>query len=172
MLAFKKNYGFTKRLVDAIEIIAKTLKNTNNEWCVITSCALGLQGVDVAIRDIDILTNKQGVIEISNRLSDFQTISPTYGITNEYFQSYYAEFFVSGFDVEVFGEFKARSAATNQKWICLDDQVKYSQTVTLGDTKIPVLPLKYLVEMYKVFDREKDLLKIQKIQQRIGEQCL
>jgi len=62
----------SQRITEALRIIYDVLKDTGINWTLGGSTSLLLQGVDVAPRDIDIVTDKQGAISIGELLKKYE----------------------------------------------------------------------------------------------------
>ena len=102
------------KILETLKIVYEKLKDSNVTWILSGSTSLVLQGVDVDIKDdIDILTDKDGIIVIDNLLSEFREKSLGYS-SNDRYKSYFEIYKVNGIKVEVMGEFQYR--LLNGEW--------------------------------------------------------
>jgi hypothetical protein len=150
-------------IMDALKIITQSLESKNIEWIVITSCGLALQGLDIHPDDIDILTNEEGFTQIAALLNNYANKQLKI-LPSEKFSSPIRKFLIGTCNVEVMCNFKIRSAVEGA-WLNMNKMLLHKNIIEVEKCKIPVLPLLQSAEMYALMGREKDIIKIQKIEQ-------
>ncbi len=152
-------------ITDVLKIIAKNLECEDINWVIVASCALALQGLDIEPVDIDIMTDECGLLDINMVLGDYK-ISLSENAPSAIFDSTMSKFCINNCSVEVMSNFKIKSRLDN-KWLNMNNLLKYRNMIDLGDLVLPVLPLLQLIEMYKLMGRDKDMIKIEKIKQHL-----
>ncbi|HEV2601767.1 MAG TPA: hypothetical protein VGT41_05765 [Candidatus Babeliales bacterium] len=126
------------------------------------SSALALQGLDIEPVDIDIMTDEYGLLKINSALHDYK-ISLSGNAPSDIFDSTMSRFCISCCSVEIMSNFKIKSRLDGQ-WYDTHHFLQCRNMIVIGDQKIPVLPLLQLIEMYKLMGRDKDMIKIKKIE--------
>lgn len=149
-----------QQIMKALRIIHDTLKDTRINWTLGGSTNLLLQGVDVAPRDIDIVTDKQGAISIGELFKNYEIKKVRY-VETEKIASYLGKFKIEEVEVEVIGE--PRIKTTNGEWT--EPFVpKRRQIRNLEGMRIPLILLRNALKTYERLGR-KD--KVQKIEQAL-----
>lgn len=149
-----------QQIMKALRIIHDTLKDTRINWTLGGSTNLLLHGVDVAPRDIDIVTDKQGAISIGELFKNYEIKKVRY-VETEKIASYLGKFKIEEVEVEVIGE--PRIKTTNGEWT--EPFVpKRRQIRNLEGMRIPLILLRNALKTYERLGR-KD--KVQKIQQAL-----
>lgn len=155
--------NISSEIMCALQIIAQSLESKNIEWIVITSCGLALQGLDIHPNDIDILTNEEGFSQIAQLLNNYENKQLRI-LPSEKFSSPIRKFLIGTCNVEVMYNFNIRSNIDGT-WVNMNKMLMHRNIIAIENFKIPVLPLVQSVEMYALMGREKDIIKIQKIEQ-------
>lgn len=151
-------------IIDALKIIAQKLDDKNIKWLLCASCGLALQGVDIQPNDIDILTDKTGILQIDQILCKYKVEFQK--APSAIFDSILRRFLINDCVVEVMGNLKIKSILDNS-WHNMDKLLEHPTIIEVNDFKIPVLPLLRSIEIYKLMGREKDVEKILKFEQHI-----
>lgn len=97
----------SKRFLEVIEIISKSLENEKIKWVLIGSSNLALQGVKINQKDIDILTDKKGAYQINKLLKNYKVKPVKFG-RSEIFESYLGEFEIKNVKIEIMGDLKEK----------------------------------------------------------------
>lgn len=155
--------SISTNITGALKIIATSLECEDVNWIIVASCALALQGLDIEPVDIDIMTDKGGLLKINRALADYK-ISLSENNPSAIFDSTMSMFCVNNCSVEVMSNFKIKSRS-DDTWHDMNNLLNYSTMIDVRDLTIPVLPLLQLIEMYTLMGRDKDMLKIEKIEQ-------
>jgi hypothetical protein len=146
----------------ALEIIVNTLKGTGIDWAVIGSTNLALQGVDVEVHDIDLLTDKTGACKASEAFKEY-IVKPVEYKEKGSFKSYNGLFKIEGIDIEVIGEIQHK--LPNGEWSKksrIDDKL----LITYHGLHIPLTPLRAEYEAYKSMGRLEKAEKIKQVLDR------
>jgi len=131
-----------ERIEEALRIVIDKLNGLN--YALIGSVNLFIQGIDLLPRDIDILTDSDGIEKIVEVLKEYQT-------KEVYFE-------INGVEVEVLGNVdnKCRPGDSLDKKILIDYK----------DMKIPCISLKEELEVYERMGRED---KVKLIREKLGK---
>lgn len=154
-----------QKFIKALNIINQKLLNKDINWIVIGSASLAMQSVDIEPRDIDILTDKDGAFEIAELLKEYET-GPMRYKESELFRSYFGEFEIDGITFEVMGDLEVKFG---DKWTDLSPQLDSVLLADAGNTKLPVASLHDSLEMYEGLGRDKDSVRIQKINEILSK---
>ena len=140
--------------VEVIKLISENIPS-NIKWAVDGSTSLALQGINVTPHDIDILTDREGVIRIQESLKNYNVV-PISHSSNEKYDSYFGTFKVKGIKVEVMGDLRVFRSG---KWSTLQNPSTVDIVNTnLEGVSIPVVSVKsqtesgYLIERLKKRD--------------------
>lgn len=112
--------------------------------------------------DIDILTDEDGILKINQALRNYE-INPIRNAPSEFFDSLMNKFSINNVCIEVMSNFKVKSRVDNQ-WHNMDKLLDNPDIIKIENFKVPVLPLTKSIELYKLMGRDKDIVKIQKIE--------
>lgn len=153
-------------ITSVLNIISRRLEHDDIDWVIITSCALALHGLDIEPMDVDILTDEYGLLKIDKALCDYKILLSENNSPSAIFDSTMSTFCINGFSVEVMSGFKIKSSS-DDVWYGMDYLLKYCTMIDIGNRAIPVLPLLQLIEMYKLMGRDKDMIKIEKIERHL-----
>jgi hypothetical protein len=123
-------------LRDVLCLIASQLHGTSINWAVTASCSLALQGVPVAVHDIDVRTTAQDAYALESVFRPYQKRRVTFASTG-IVQSHFGALEINGVEVEIIGDMQHRLAV----W------------VALNDIQLPVMSLPYLYEAYQLLGR-------------------
>jgi len=127
---------------------------------------LALQGVEVTPRDIDFVTDKQGAFKIRELLKDYE-IKKVELTKTEKFSSYLGKFRIEGLEVEVIGDFQAKTS--KGKWT-ESFKPKRKITLPLEEMKIPASPLDVELKAYEILGRAERVQKIRETLERKQKQ--
>lgn len=147
-------------LKNNIEIFINILEKTKDkDYPIILSgsTSLVLQGVDIEVHDIDIVTDKKGALALDNLLKDFSQIEMKYSSTDKY-QSYFGSYNIDNTKVEVMGEFQYK--LKNGKW-SIPNHLHDIYYIDYNGIKIPVLSLSQELIEYQNSNKTNTINKIQ-----------
>jgi len=63
------------------------------------STSLNMQGVDIEVHDIDIVTDKKGAFTLANRLKEYQVKEMAFSKTDKY-KSYFGKYRIDDVDID------------------------------------------------------------------------
>jgi len=149
------------KLLTALKLLTKKLEGKNIKWIVVGSLSLALQGVKIKPKDIDILTNRKGAYRINSILKEYE-VKPVKFEKSKIFSSYLGKFRIKKVKVEVMGNLKAR---VNGKWVSLMSRLKHPQYVKIKNAKIPVSRLEEQLKVYAKIKRNKNPVRVRKIEE-------
>lgn len=157
-----------QNIVDALRIVYRNLKDRKINWVIIGTSSLALQGFDIRIKDIDILTDRSGAFEIGELLREYE-IEPVEFGRSEIFESYFGVFRIEGVDVEVMGNMRERIGG---RWLSVVQRLDCPKIVELEEMRIPVSSLGEQLMAYERLGREGDrglIKRIREVLDRRGE---
>jgi hypothetical protein len=130
--------------LEVLDIISKTLKTTGIAWAVVGSTSLALQGVKVDAHDIDLLTTKEGAIEMGRLFKQYETQPVKYS-ESDTFRSYHGVLSVKGIQVEIMGDLEHKAA--DGRWLegsrwTQDGKFTHLITYSRDGITLPLLELK------------------------------
>ena len=77
------------------------------------STSLSMQGVDIEVHDIDIVTDKKGAFTLANRLKEYQVKEMAFSKTDKY-KSYFGKYRIDDVDIDIMGDFQYKTK--NNLW--------------------------------------------------------
>ncbi len=153
-------------ILSGLLIVSQKLQEQNIRWVIGTSCGLALHGIDIKPNDIDIITDDDGAIKITNLLEEYK-VEILKGPT-EVFNSTLRCFLIDNCTIEVMGHFRIKSGIDHE-WHDMSYLLNDPTIINIQGFNVPVVSLLKLLEMYKIMDRDKDFDKIQKIESYIKQ---
>ncbi len=153
----------SEKILSALKIVYDRLCNQNVFWIASGSTSLAIQGVDVSIGDIDILTNLNDIYRIDELLADFRVEKPNYSSTEKY-RSCHGVYQVNDVKVEIMGDFQylRQDGAWSGTGYLQQGFVKEFQ-----DMKLLLLPLEVAIQEYQHLGRTDKVEKIKEAQDKI-----
>jgi len=148
-----------QQFVKVLRIIVNRLENKGINWVLGGSLNLALRGVEVTPRDIDLVTDKQGAFKIGELLKDYE-IKKVELTKTEKLSSYLGKFRIEGLEVEVIGDFQAKTS--EGKWT-ESFKPKRKTILLLEEMKIPASPLDVELKAYEILGRMEKVQKIREI---------
>ena len=130
---------------NALSQICAHLEADNINWAITGSLGMALQGISVAIHDIDIQTDAAGAYEIEHCFAHCVT-RPVQYVASEHIRSHFGTFELDGIRVEIMGDLQKQ--LSDQSW---EDPVKveqYRQWLEINGLSVPVLSLAYEYQAY------------------------
>jgi len=120
-------------------------------WALTGSCSFRLQGMEVPVHDIDLITDEAGAYLIGGLLADCceQEVSPS---SAPYIRSHYGRFTLHGVQVEVMGA--SRRQNLDGSWGEPADLPGLIEHVTCSGLIIPVLSLVFEEQAYRLLRRD------------------
>jgi len=118
-----------------ILLLAKRLKGT--QYAFRGTAGLALQGLEMNVEDIDILTDKETALDCNDLLAEYLIEEVNYK-ESEKFKSYFGKFEIEGISVEIMGEWQIKDTrgvwsqpfnASERELIKLDGNDVYVTTV-------------------------------------------
>ncbi len=119
-------------------------------WAVTGSLGFALQGVPVAVRDIDIQTDREGAYRIAALFAASVTL-PVAWRADERIRSHFGRLTLDGMAVEIMGAVQKRLA--DGAWEDPVDIARYRQFVAFEGLRVPVLSLAYECQAYRRLGR-------------------
>jgi hypothetical protein len=130
--------------------MAHQLRGTPINWAVTASCSLALQGVPVAVHDIDVRTTAADAYALEALFRPYQKRAVTFASTG-IVRSHFGALEINGIDVEIIGDMQHRLA--DGTWEPIVDINRFKVWVALDDIELPVMSLPYLYEAYQLLGR-------------------
>ncbi|MDD2627484.1 MAG: hypothetical protein PHR25_00345 [Clostridia bacterium] len=137
--------GNLQKNLEIVKTISNTIKKLKNiTWILTGSTALALQGVNVPVNDIDIITDEISGRNLDESLSDYCIQKYIYS-SNDKYQSYYGIYRINDVKVEIMGNFQYKLKDGNWSKENHLHEVKF---YNYNNTLIPILSLEQELEEY------------------------
>jgi hypothetical protein len=137
-------------LLVVLRLIAEQLRGTPITWAVTGSCSLVLQGLPVAVHDIDLRTTAKDAYVLEALFHCYQKRPVTFASTGTV-QSHFGALEINGVQVEIIGDMQHQLA--DGTWEPVVDVNRFKVWVRLGDIELPVMSLPFLYEAYELLGR-------------------
>ncbi|MBN1169068.1 hypothetical protein JXA63_04220 [Candidatus Woesebacteria bacterium] len=152
-----------KELEKVVKLIAKKLKGKS--YAIRGTASLMLQGFDMEVDDIDILTDKKTALSCNKIFKKYLQQEVEYSESDKY-KSYYGKFIIDKILVEVMGEWQVKnqeSRIKNQEWSKKIIPIKNIITeVEVANEKVKVTTAEHELEMFALEGRWNALHKLKK----------
>ena len=131
---------------DKIEVLKMLLEGTEDRVLALTgSLALYIQGIDVDVKDIDILTTKEGVMKYYDKFREYSTIQTDLELDH-------VELVISGIEIDIIGDVQFHINKGNYlDMSILEEKIKI---IEFKGLKIPVFELEEEFKVYQRLGRE------------------
>lgn len=130
--------------------ICARLEGAPIRWAITGSLGMALQGVPVAVHDIDMQTDEAGAYEIERRLAEW-VVEPVQYVASERIRSHLGGLEIDGVPVEIIGALQKRLAGGT--WEPPVRVEPFRQWVVIDGMRIPVLSLEYEAQAYRQLGR-------------------
>jgi hypothetical protein len=125
--------------------LSRRLDGSGVLWVVTGSLGFALQGMSVAIHDVDIQTDAVGAYEIERRFAA-EVARPVAFSQAERIRSHFGALRLHGIDVELMGDIEKR--LPDGSWDGPVDVMRHRRWASVTGMQIPVLDLAYEAEAY------------------------
>ena len=145
-----------EKLLEVLKFIANVLGRENVRWALVGSLNLALQGVDVEPEDIDIVTDREGVLEIGELLRDFVVEEIRYK-EGKKMAACFGKLNVNGVLIDIIEDPRMREDESHkwkEKGLC--DLV----ILDLG-VRVPAMSLRSELDAYKILGKTEKVRKIE-----------
>ena len=133
----------------ALTVVAETLADAEDDWWLVGGAAVALQGLDIAIADIDVLMSRRDIERVIARLG----IAPVQGVTTECIRSeIWARWTPLSIDVDLMTGLQVR---TGECWTPVMPATRQAVDVDGRMLYVPGRP--ELIDILRLFGRPKDL---------------
>ncbi|MDT8898640.1 hypothetical protein QYE77_10190 [Thermanaerothrix sp. 4228-RoL] len=132
------------RFFEVLRLIHSRLRLLPYPWVLTGSLGMALQGMPVAVHDVDLQTDRIGAYAIADRLVEFIT-QPVHEWVSERLRSHFGRLKIGGIQVEIMGDI--------QKWVDGAweppvDITRYRHWVDYEGLRLPVMDLAYEYQAY------------------------
>ena len=121
-------------------------------WALTGSTSFVLQGMDLLPHDIDLITDVGGAYRIGEILSACVVKPVGSDSAAAYIRSHFGRFLVEGVEVDVMGS--PRRMNLDGSWGEPDFLPPIIQWIEFSDMRVPVLPLSYEAQAYRLLRRD------------------
>jgi len=149
-----------EKLLEVLKFIAEVLRKENVRWALVGSLNLALHGVDVEPKDIDIVTDREGILKIGELLREFVVEEIRYK-EGKKMAAYFGKLNVNGVLIDIIGEPRMREDEDHkwkEKGLCKDLIV-----LDLGNLRVPAMSLRSELNAYKILGKTEKVRKIENV---------
>ncbi|MGC8788215.1 MAG: nucleotidyltransferase domain-containing protein [Anaerolineae bacterium] len=139
------------RYFDVLRQIHARLKDSPIPWVITGSLGMALQGVDVAVHDIDLQTNAEGAYAIERCFPEY-VVQPVRFSASERIRSHFGALEIGGIRVEIMGDVQKR--LDDKTWEEPVSVERYRRWVEACGMRLPVLSLEYECQAYLQLGRK------------------
>ena len=141
--------------IAVLQIIAKILNHEDIFWVLTGSTALNLRGVDVEMKDIDIMSDRENAYRIDKLFTKYCVQPMSYSET-EKFRSHFGVYEINGIRIEVMADLEYKNMNGNWQKSIWDKIVKQK----IDDLIVPMFTIKDELKSYEDLGREEKAMKI------------
>jgi hypothetical protein len=141
------------RLVETVRVLRalhERLGEAEVAWAVSGSASLSLQGLPLSLGDVDVETDALGAYRIQDACKDW-VIRPVTFVASDQVRSHWGALEVQGWQVEIMGDFQVRGL--DGTWGAPGDVRHLRLYVDHGDLAVPVMPLAYVRDAYRLLGK-------------------
>jgi hypothetical protein len=132
-----------------LALVAETLADAEDDWWLVGGAAVALQGLDIAIADIDVMMSRRDVVRFIARLG----IAPVEGVAIDRIRSeIWARWTAPPIAVDLMAGLQVR---TGERWTRVAPGTRQAITVDGRTLYVPARP--ELIDILRLFGRPKDL---------------
>ncbi|WP_259071715.1 nucleotidyltransferase domain-containing protein [Mucilaginibacter sp. X4EP1] len=142
----------THPIINTLIKVHQLITPITNNWILIGSSSLFLQGYPVKPNDIDILCPAAEAQQIEHLLKAYR-FQPDANISRDKFRSVFSKYVIDGVKVEVMGDLEVN---TPSGWIKIWEQIKTPEYVVVDEHAFKVPSRADQLTIYNFFCREKD----------------
>lgn len=139
-----------QRYLDVLRIVVRRLTGEALAWAVTGSCGFALQGLDLAVHDIDLQTDGPGAYAIERAFAERSVRKVAFSAA-ERIRSHFGALEIDGVKIEIMGDLQKRLA--DGIWEPPVDVARHRRWVKTGNMRIPVLSLEYEYGAYLALGR-------------------
>jgi hypothetical protein len=136
--------------LDVLEILHTRLEASPIHWAITGSLGFALQGLDIAVHDIDIQCDRSGAYAIERLFSEY-VIRPVSYRVSERIRSYLGALEIDHIQVEIIGDIQKR--LDDQTWEAPVDVERYKRWIMADERRFPVMSLEYEAQAYLLLGR-------------------
>ena len=137
-------------LAPALRLLSERLADVTVPWAIGASCSLALHGLHVDPHDVDLDTTAAGAYRIEQACRDL-LVRPVQFVPSPRIRSYWGALAIYGIQVELIGEFQVLRG--DGSWAPPPDVRQLRQLITLEDLRLPVMPLAYVRDAYRLLGK-------------------
>ena len=140
----------SKEFRKILQTIYPLLEDFPSPWAVTGSLGFALQGLETAVNDVDLQTDRAGAYEMERRLSLYR-VRPVAFSESERIRSHFGELEIRGIKVEVMGDVQKR--LPDGRWEDPVEVALHRRWVIWKGMRLPVLSLEYEARAYRIMGR-------------------
>ena len=134
-----------ERYIPVLRQLAERLGTEEVAWVLTGSLGLYLQGIPIAVHDVDIQTDEAGAYEIERRFSESVIRQVAFSAT-ERIRSHFGIMMLDGIEAEILGDIQ--NPLPDGGWTTPVDISTLRRLLDVNGLKIPVMPLDYEYDAY------------------------
>ena len=144
--------------IKALREICARLEDKGIQWVVTGSLNMAMQGMPVAVHDIDLQTNEAGAYEMEALFLEY-VVTPLRYLESEHMRSHLGKLLIDGVEVEIIGGLQ--KLLPDGTWEAPVEVVTHRCYVEVNSMWVPVLSLAYEYQAYLIMGRleKADMIK-------------
>ncbi|BED92547.1 MAG: hypothetical protein RsTaC01_0304 [Candidatus Paraimprobicoccus trichonymphae] len=155
----KFSYNILRKNIEILKIIMDKIDAKDDiNWVIAGNMSLALQGVEVDVNDIDIISDRCGAEKLNKLLSEFCIKPLKYSFTENY-RSFYGIYKINNIKVEIMGNFQYK--LKSGRW-SIPNQLSYIEIYNFKNMQIPVLTLTQELKEYENIGKFDKVVAIKK----------
>lgn len=145
--------------LQTLNILGPFLGSIHQNWCIIGSTGLVLQGVETRAEQIEIITDTEGAKKLAGFLSVFKKTAPA-DETTPTMSSEVTIYQIDGMTVRVLSNLKVK---VNNGWVRLLEIIHKKEVLDYNGYNIVIPSLPDQLKISRLFGQEKDIMEAEKI---------
>jgi len=150
---------FNNMALQTLNVLGPFLSSMHQNWCIVGSTGLVLQGIEIRTEQIEIITDTAGAKKLRGFLSHFKKsdveddLSSTMSSEVELYQ-------IDGITVKVLSNLKVK---VNEGWVRLLELITKKEVFDFNGYDMVIPSLADQLKISRIFGREKDISEAKKI---------
>lgn len=150
---------FNNMALQTLNVLGPFLSSMHQNWCIVGSTSLILQGIETKAEQIEIITDTAGAKKLAVFLSRFRKSTEPEELS-EMISSEVELYQIDGMTVRVLSNLKVR---VNEGWVRMLELITKKETLDFNGYDLVIASLPDQLRISRIFGREKDIKEAEKI---------